>query len=95
VEVVTSLDEERKRDLFRELRAREHQFDIHNPKDVAGRDTILLLVRKVESQLRELGYRDYDPEFREWCRNEAIAEEQRKQAWRERYYEKTGVIPND
>jgi hypothetical protein len=88
-------DEERKHDLFRELRAREFQFDHHNPKDVAGRSDILHSVRRVEGQLRELGYRDYEPEYRERCRNEAVAEEQRKQALRERAYAKTGIVQND
>jgi hypothetical protein len=95
VEVVTSLDEERKRDLFRELREREHQFDYHNPLDRAGRDDILHCIRRIETRLHELGLQDYEDEFREWCRREAAAEAQRKQAWRERYYEKTGVVPHE
>jgi len=84
---MTTEQQQRKLDLFRELRARERQFDDYPPQDTNGRQDVLHAVRAIEA---ELG--DYDrAEFEAYCKREDAADIERREAARTAAYERTGI----
>ena len=88
---MTSELEQRKRDLLHNLRHACAAFDAHNPKDVNGRGDILIRVRRVEDQLRELGVGP--AEIAEYNLQQSAAEARTKQLLRFSAYKKTGIVP--
>jgi hypothetical protein len=67
--------EQLRNELFRELRARERQFDNADPSDVNLRAEIMKHVRRCEAQLTELNGAEFlhhnNAAYRTWCRRTA------------------------